>query len=153
MRTVLQRVKSARLYIEGKVFSEIGRGILALVCVEKGDDEKTLEWMAEKIVNLRIFPDEEGKFNKNLKDVEGEVLLVPNFTLCGYLKKGTRPSFHLAENPERGKILIKKLKEKILYKGISVKEGLFGAFMEIELINDGPVTIILTYPNKKEDIL
>ncbi|MGC9109053.1 MAG: D-aminoacyl-tRNA deacylase [Caldimicrobium sp.] len=146
MKAVIQRVKKAKVFIESKVFSEIGRGLLVLVCIEKGDDEKSLTWMAEKIVNLRIFSDEEGKFNLSVKDVSGEVLLVSNFTICGHLKKGTRPSFHLAEEPEKAKILIERLAMLIREKGIPVKEGLFAAHMEIELINDGPVTIILQYP-------
>ncbi|MGB9761580.1 MAG: D-aminoacyl-tRNA deacylase [Caldimicrobium thiodismutans] len=146
MKAVIQRVKKAKVFIESKVFSEIGRGLLVLVCIEKGDDEKSLTWMAEKIVNLRIFSDGEGKFNLSVRDVSGEVLLVSNFTICGHLKKGTRPSFHLAEEPEKAKILIERLANFIRERGIPVKEGLFAAHMEIELINDGPVTIILQYP-------
>lgn len=143
MKAVIQRVKLARVLIEGKIYSEIGKGLLALVCAEKGDDERVVEWMAEKLVNLRIFSDEEGKFNRNVKDISGEILLVSNFTVCGYLKKGTRPSFHLAEEPERAKALIEELAGKIRERGVSVKEGVFGAHMEIELINDGPVTLYL----------
>ncbi|MEZ0344885.1 MAG: D-aminoacyl-tRNA deacylase [Caldimicrobium sp.] len=143
MKAVIQRVKLARVLIEGKIYSEIGKGLLALICAEKGDDERVVEWMAEKLVNLRIFSDEEGKFNRNVKDISGEILLVSNFTVCGYLKKGTRPSFHLAEEPERAKALIEELAGKIRERGVSVKEGVFGAHMEIELINDGPVTLYL----------
>lgn len=146
MKAVIQRVKSARVIIEGKIYSEIEKGLLALVCAERGDDERVVEWMAEKLVNLRIFPDEEGKFNRNVKDISGEILLVSNFTICGHLKKGTRPSFHLAEEPEKAKVLLEELAKKIKEKGIPVKEGVFGAFMEIELINDGPVTLFLQYP-------
>jgi len=106
--------------------------------------------MAEKIVSLRVFPDEEGKFNRSLKDISGEVLLVPNFTVCGYLKKGTRPSFHLAEEPEKAKVLLERLSALIREKGIPVKEGVFGANMEIELVNDGPVTLYLEKSNPSE---
>ncbi|BAU24102.1 D-tyrosyl-tRNA(Tyr) deacylase [Caldimicrobium thiodismutans] len=143
MKAVIQRVKFARVLIEGKVFSEIGRGLLALVCAERGDDENVLSWIAEKLVNLRIFPDADGKFNLNVKDISGEILLVSNFTICGQLKKGTRPSFHLSEEPELAKALLEKLAEKIRKKGVPLKEGVFGAHMEIELVNDGPVTIYL----------
>lgn len=146
MKAVIQRVKFARVLIEGKVFSEIGRGLLVFVCAERGDDEKALSFMAEKLVSLRIFPDEAGKFNLSVKDLSGEILLVSNFTVCGLLRKGTRPSFHLAEEPERAKALLEKLAEKIREKGVSVREGVFGAHMEIELVNDGPVTLFLQYP-------
>ncbi len=146
MKVVIQRVKFARVLIGGEPFSEIKKGLLVLVCVERGDDEKVLSWMAEKLINLRIFSDNEGKFNLNVKDVSGEILLVSNFTICGYLKKGTRPSFHLAEEPERAKAILEELAKKIREKGVSVKEGVFGAHMEIELLNDGPVTLFIQYP-------
>jgi len=150
MKAVIQRVKRARVFVEGRVISEIGRGLLVLLCVERGDGERELSWMAEKIVSLRVFPDEEGKFNRSLKDVSGEVLLVSNFTVCGHLKKGTRPSFHLAEEPERAKALLERLSAFIREKGIMVKEGIFGAHMEIELVNDGPVTLYLEKSNPSE---
>lgn len=153
MKAVVQRVKLARVLIKGEVYSEIGRGLLALVCAERGDDEKVLEWMAEKLVNLRFFPDSEGKFNLSIRDISGEILLVSNFTVCGYLKKGTRPSFHLAEDPEKAKALLEKLAEKIRERGVLVKEGVFGAHMEIELINDGPVTLFIEKTLKKDLIL
>lgn len=143
MKAVIQRVKKAQVWVENKIISEIGPGIVVLCCVEKGDDDKVLDWMAEKLVSLRIFPDEEGKFNKSLKDVDGEILLVSNFTICGCLKKGTRPSFHLAEEPRRAENLLKILAKKIEEKGIKVKEGVFGGYMEVFLTNDGPVTLIL----------
>ncbi len=143
MKLVIQRVKKASVWVEDKLVSEIKFGLLVLVCCEKGDDEKTLDWVANKLVNLRIFSDEEGKFNLSVKDVGGEILLVSNFTVCGYLKKGTRPSFHLAEEPERAKELLNRLAKKIEERGIPVKEGIFGAQMEIYLINDGPVSLHL----------
>lgn len=143
MKAVIQRVKKAHVLVGNEIVSEIGLGLLVLCCVEKGDDEKVLEWMAEKLVNLRIFPDEQGKFNKSLKDIKGEILLVSNFTICGCLKKGTRPSFHLAEEPQKAENLLKILAKKIEEKGIKVKEGIFGGYMEVFLINDGPVTLVL----------
>jgi len=148
---VVQRVSSAEVRVEGQVVSRIGRGLLVLVCVERGDDEEILKWFADKIVRLRIFPDGEGKFNLSLKDVEGEVLLVSNFTVCGILKKGTRPSFHLAEEPSRAEDLLLKLKARIEEVGVSAKLGVFGANMEVGLINDGPVTLILERSRKAEE--
>ncbi|MFN4132528.1 MAG: D-aminoacyl-tRNA deacylase [Caldimicrobium sp.] len=149
MKVVLQRVKQARVIIEEKIYQEIGLGLLALVCIERGDDEEVLSWVAEKIAHLRIFPDEKGKFNLSIKDVGGEILLVSNFTLCGELKKGTRPSFHLAEDPMVAKEKLERLVDMLKQKNLVVKEGVFGAHMEIELINDGPVTIILEKVGKK----
>ncbi len=143
MKAVIQRVKKARVIVEKEVFSEIGKGLLVLLCVEKGDGEKEIEWFAKKILSLRIFEDDEGKFNLSLQDIKGEVLLVSNFTVCGILKKGTRPSFHLAEEPEKAKEILEKLKERIEKEGFSVKTGKFKAHMEIELVNDGPVTLFL----------
>ncbi len=150
MKIVIQRVKKASVVVNAKTISEINQGLLVLACVEKVDDEKTLDWIAEKIVNLRIFSDESGKFNLSIKDIKGEILLVSNFTVCGFLKKGTRPTFHLASEPEKAKKFLKILSEKIKNKGIPVKEGIFGAYMEVHLINDGPVTLYLEYPRKND---
>jgi D-tyrosyl-tRNA(Tyr) deacylase len=150
MKAVIQRVKKASILVESELISEIGYGLLVLACVEREDDEKVLDWIAEKIVNLRIFPDKNGKFNLSIKDIKGEILLISNFTICGLLKKGTRPTFHLAGEPEKAEKLLKTLSEKIKNKGISVKEGVFGAYMEVHLINDGPVTLYLEYPRKND---
>uniref|UniRef100_A0A7V6CEA0 D-aminoacyl-tRNA deacylase n=1 Tax=Thermodesulfobacterium geofontis TaxID=1295609 RepID=A0A7V6CEA0_9BACT len=150
MKVVIQRVKKASILVESKLISEIGYGLLVLACVERGDDEEVLDWITEKIINLRIFPDENGKFNLSIKDIKGEILLVSNFTVCGLLKKGTRPTFHLAGEPEKAERFLKILSEKIKNKGISVKEGIFGAYMEVHLINDGPVTLYLEYPRKND---
>ncbi|QER41790.1 D-tyrosyl-tRNA(Tyr) deacylase [Thermodesulfobacterium sp. TA1] len=151
MKAVIQRVKEASVSVEGKIVSQINQGLLVLACVEKGDDEKIVDWMADKVINLRIFPDQQGKFNLSLKDLNGEILLISNFTVCGHLKKGTRPSFHLAEEPTKAEATLRLLAEKIRQKGLMVKEGIFGAHMEIFLVNDGPVTIVLekTKPSKE----
>ena len=150
MKAVIQRVKKASILVESKLISEIGYGLLVLACIEREDDEKVLDWIAEKIVNLRIFPDENGKFNLSIKDIKGEILLFSNFTVCGLLKKGTRPTFHLSSEPEKAEKFLKMLSEKIKNRGISVKEGIFGAYMEVHLINDGPVTLYLEYPRKND---
>ncbi len=148
MKVVIQRVKKASVIVDDQTISKINHGLLVLACVEKGDNEKVLDWIAEKLVNLRIFSDEKGKFSLNIKDVNGEILLISNFTVCGFLKKGTRPTFHLAESPEVAKDLLSKLAQKIREKEVSVKEGVFGAYMQIKLVNDGPVTLFLEYPRK-----
>ncbi len=143
MKVIIQRVKSAELIINSKIISKIKQGLVVFACVEKGDDLNTIDWFAEKLTNLRVFPDKDGKFNLSVKEIGGEILLVSNFTICGILKKGTRPSFHNAENPEIAKNLLEILAKKIRDKGISVKEGVFGAHMKIKLINDGPVTLYI----------
>lgn len=143
MKCVLQRVKKASVTIENKLYSEIKQGILVLACVEKEDTEEKIEWMSNKIVNLRIFEDETGKMNKSVKDIEGELLVVSQFTLAGDCKKGTRPSFDKAEKPEIAKQMYEKMINKLKSLNIETKTGVFQAMMDIELINDGPVTIIL----------
>ncbi len=143
MRAVIQRVKGARVRVEGRTVGSIGRGVLAFVGVEKGDDRKDLEYMARKIVNLRIFEDQKGQMNLSLKDVGGEVLLVSQFTLLGDARKGRRPSFERAEEPGRAEELYLALGELIEREGIRVERGIFRAMMEVDLVNDGPVTILL----------
>lgn len=143
MKCLIQRVKNASCTIDGKLYSSINAGILALVGIEKGDTIEQVEWMAKKVVNLRIFEDENEKMNKSLIDINGEMLIVSQFTLCGDCKKGTRPSFDKSEKPE----LANKLYEEFvtLVKGLNVNVGTgkFGAIMEISLLNDGPVTFML----------
>ncbi|MCS7149980.1 MAG: D-aminoacyl-tRNA deacylase [Caldimicrobium sp.] len=143
MKAVIQRVKWARVLVEDGILAHISKGILVLLCVEKGDNEKTIDWMVDKLLNLRIFPDDEGKLNRSIKDVGGEILLVSNFTVCGELKKGTRPSFHLAEEPSKAQNILEEMRRRLADRGVSVKTGLFGAHMEVELLNDGPVTLVL----------
>jgi len=143
MKCVLQRVKKASVTIENELYSEIKQGILVLACVEKEDTEEKIEWMSNKIVNLRIFEDETGKMNKSVKDIGGELLVVSQFTLAGDCKKGTRPSFDKAEKPEIAKKMYEKMINKLKSLNIETKTGVFQAMMDIELINDGPVTIIL----------
>ncbi|MFN3406623.1 MAG: D-aminoacyl-tRNA deacylase, partial [Caldimicrobium sp.] len=106
--------------IKGQVFSEIKKGLVVFVCIERGDEEDAISWMAEKIASIRIFPDETGKFNKNIKDVGGEVLVISNFTLCGELKKGTRPSFHLAEEPTLAQNKLATFVQMLKEKGLIV---------------------------------
>jgi len=144
MRIVLQRVKEANVKVEGRVVAEIGRGLLLLVGFERGETPD-LQKAAEKCINLRIFEDEEGKMNKSLIECGYEVLVVPNFTLAGDIRKGRRPSFDSAEEPHRANSLFEEFFNILEKKGISVKKGIFGARMEIHLINEGPVTFILDY--------
>ena len=140
---LLQRVKRSSVTIDNELYSEIGAGILVLFGVEKGDEKEKADKIADKISKLRIFEDESGKMNKSVTDISGEILVVSQFTLAGNCSKGTRPSFDNAEEPKRAKEIYEYFIEKLKEKGLTVKHGVFGAMMDVELINDGPVTFIL----------
>ncbi len=143
MKVLIQRVKSASVRIDGKIFSSIEQGILSLVGIEKGDTESQVDKLASKIVNLRIFSDEQGKMNKSLLDINGQMLIVSQFTLCGDCKKGTRPSFDKSEEPKRAEELYELFIKKVSNTGIKTATGKFAAMMDVELVNDGPVTFML----------
>jgi len=143
MRIVLQRVKQAAVAVEKQTVGQINKGVCLLVGVEKGDTEEEARYLAHKIVELRIFPDEEGKMNLSLLDIRGEALAVSQFTLAASLKKGRRPSFDSAEDPERAESLFRYFIGLLKEKGIKVETGVFGALMDVHLVNDGPVTFIL----------
>ncbi|EDM23077.1 D-tyrosyl-tRNA(Tyr) deacylase [Caminibacter mediatlanticus TB-2] len=139
MKAVIQRVKSSKVIVNKKIIEEINKGLTVLIGFEKEDTEEKLQKMAKKILNLRLF---EEKFSKNVLEINGEILLIPNFTIPAITKKGTRPNFQNSMPPNEAKIFFEKLKS-ILQKNITTKAGIFGADMEVEIINDGPVTIIL----------
>ena len=143
MKVLIQRVKKAGVNIDGKPYSEIGKGILALVGIEKGDTKEVVEKLANKTANLRIFPDENDKMNRSLLDVNGEMLIVSQFTLCGDCKKGTRPSFDKSAPPDIANELYEYYVSKIQSYGIKTGTGKFAAMMDVSLINDGPVTFML----------
>lgn len=143
MKIVLQRVKRAAVEVQGRVAAEIGRGVCLLVGVERGDAEDDAQYLARKIVELRIFPDAEGKMNLSLLDARGEVLAVSQFTLAASLDKGRRPGFDRAEAPQRAEKLFLHLVSLMKETGVEVKTGVFGALMEVHLVNDGPVTFFL----------
>ncbi len=143
MKGLIQRVKRASVTIDGELYSKIGHGILVLLGVEKGDSEENAEKLADKISKLRIFEDENEKMNLSVQDINGEILVVSQFTLAGDCKKGTRPSFDKAELPQRANELYEYFTELVKQKNIPTKTGVFGAMMEVELINDGPVTFMV----------
>jgi len=142
MRALVQRVSSARVVVEGAVAGEIGNGLLVFVCAMRGDTEKESEWLARKLVNLRIFRDEADRMNRSLADVGGAALIVSQFTLAAETK-GNRPGFSTAAPPEEGKRLYETFSANVAALGIPVANGIFGADMRVELANDGPVTIWL----------
>ena len=143
MRAVIQRVKSAQVYVDGRLSGKIGSGLLVFVGVGKGDNETDISYMVSKLPDLRIFEDTSGKFNLSLKEMNGEILIVSQFTLYGDCRKGRRPSFTDAEEPAAAKNLYERLITKLREQGIPVQTGEFQAKMEVHLVNDGPVTLLL----------
>ena len=143
MRAVLQRVSSARVLVEGSVTGEIGPGLVVLLAVGREDTAATAASMAEKIVNLRIFGDDQGKMNRSLLDADGAVLAVSQFTLYGDARGQRRPSFIQAAPPEQGKALYEEFVRALLALGVRVATGVFQTHMSVEIVNDGPVTILL----------
>jgi D-aminoacyl-tRNA deacylase len=146
MRAVIQRVSSCRVVVSGAVVGQIGRGLLVLLGVRTGDTEAQARWLADKIVGLRIFEDDQGKMNVSVADVGGSVLVVSQFTLYADCEKGRRPSFIDAARPEVAEPLYVGFVNAIRLHGVPVATGRFGAMMQVELVNDGPVTLILDAP-------
>jgi len=151
MKVLIQRVHRAKVTIDNKITGSINKGLLLLIGISEDDIEKDLDYLADKCVNLRIFEDENGKMNKSLLDVKGEILAVSQFTLMADTRKGRRPSFINAANPKKGKLYYEEFVDKLKQFGVKVECGIFGAMMDVELINNGPVTIMLESKSKKSD--
>lgn len=147
MKLVIQRVKSASVSIDGWVYNAIQQGLLLLVGVGPEDQQEDLDYAVRKIVNMRIFSDDEGKMNLSVKDIQGEILSVSQFTLFADTKKGNRPAFTGAAKPDMAEAFYQEFNQE-LAKEVPVEAGVFGADMQVELVNDGPVTIILDTKNK-----
>ena len=143
MKIVLQRVKNASVTINSELYSSINQGLLVLIGIEKGDTPIDIEKYSQKISKLRIFPDKNDKMNLSIQDISGEILVVSQFTLAGDCKKGTRPSFDKSASPDEAQNLYNMFIEQLKALGLPVKTGVFGAQMDVALVNDGPVTFIL----------
>jgi|SRR4051812_26423643 D-tyrosyl-tRNA(Tyr) deacylase len=143
MRAVIQRVSKASVTVDGQVVGKIGRGLLVLLGIGRGDEQNEAILLAEKITNIRIFPDQAGRFNRSLLDINGEVLAISQFTLYAETRRGRRPSFSDAAPPEIAAPLVDNFIEALRTRGLAVASGIFGAHMYIDLQNDGPVTIVL----------
>lgn len=147
MRILVQRSKNSKVKVNDDIVGQIEHGLTLLIGFTKGDDEKIIDYMADKVINLRIFNDEMGIMNKSLIDIEGSILSISQFTLYGDASKGRRPSYIKALNGEEAINLYNLFNEKLKEKHIHVETGIFGADMQVELINDGPVTILLEKEN------
>ena len=147
MRALLQRVSRASVTVEGRVVGAIGRGFVILLGVTHADGQAQADWLARKIAGLRLFEDPEGKMNLGLADVGGQVLVVSQFTLYGDARKGRRPSFTDAARPEQAEPLVDYFAQRLRGHGLTVEMGVFGAMMEVEIHNDGPVTMMLEREN------
>ena len=143
MRTLIQRVSEASVTVDGQVTGSIDQGYVILVGVTHDDSKEKAEWLANKIVGLRLFEDDAGKMNWSIADIDGSVLVVSQFTLYANASKGRRPSFTGAAHPDHAQPLVSLLAHEIEDKGIHVETGIFGAMMSVEIINDGPVTLML----------
>lgn len=143
MRVLVQRVTSANVKVDNKVVGEINRGLLLLVGFTQSDTSKEIDYMVDKVINLRIFDDENGVMNKSLLDTKGSILSVSQFTLYADATKGRRPSYINALNGDKAIILYDEFNKKLKEKNVKVETGIFGADMQVELINDGPITIML----------
>jgi D-tyrosyl-tRNA(Tyr) deacylase len=149
MKALVQRVSSASVEVGGKTEACIGTGLLVLVGFRQEDTPRDLDWMREKLVGLRVFPDDDGLMNLSLTDIDGEMLVVSQFTLHANTRKGKRPSFVAAAPPVTANMLYRVFIQKIIEAGIKVSEGVFGAAMRVILVNDGPVTIMVDSPSEQ----
>lgn len=145
MKAVLQRVSQAQVAVDGQIVGQIRRGLLVFLGVAQADDAQAVRYMCDKILNLRIFPDEDGKMNLSVTDVQGEIMLVSQFTLLGNTRKGRRPNFIAAAEPARAEALYAAAQAMLAHR-VPVATGVFGAMMDVSLVNDGPVTLIIESP-------
>ncbi|MGM0431689.1 MAG: D-aminoacyl-tRNA deacylase [Spirochaetota bacterium] len=143
MKAVVQRVSQAKITVEDTLVSSVGKGLLVYLGACENDTETDMAYITRKLAKLRIFPDDQGKMNRCITDTEGEVLLVSQFTLCADTRKGNRPSFNGAMEPEQARLMLVEVGRQLEAYKIPVKTGIFGAHMMVEYVNDGPVTIIL----------
>jgi len=143
MKALVQRVSESAVKVEGRAVASTGRGMLVLIGVEKGDTPQDLDFLVNKVANLRIYEDGDGKMNLSLKDIEGEAMVVSQFTLAADTRKGNRPSFANAEEPEKAQAMYLEFAKKLGESGIKVSTGEFAAHMAVSLVNDGPVTIMI----------
>lgn len=148
MKAVIQRVSEAHVKVDGEITGEISHGLLLLIGIDEEDEKTDADWLVQKILNLRVFGDEEGKLNLSVLDISGGILCISQFTLIADYKKGNRPSFIKAAKPEKAIPLFEYFKTEIAKSGLKIESGIFGADMKVSLLNDGPVTIVMDSKTK-----
>jgi len=148
MRVVIQRVSEASVKVDNKIVGEVGKGLMLLIGVDESDENPDADWLVKKILDVRIFSDEEGKMNHSIKDINGEILCISQFTLISDYKKGNRPSYIKAARPDKAIPLFEYFKEELKKSGLKIESGIFGADMKVSLINDGPVTLVFDSKTK-----
>ncbi|AJW64636.1 D-tyrosyl-tRNA(Tyr) deacylase [Elizabethkingia miricola] len=148
MKVVIQRVSESEVVVENQSAGKIGKGFMLLIGIDENDEKQDADWLVQKILNLRVFGDEEGKLNLSILDIKGELLCISQFTLIADYKKGNRPSFIKAAKPDKAIPLFEYFKEEIAKSGLKTESGIFGADMKVSLINDGPVTIVMDSKTK-----
>lgn len=148
MKIVVQRVKNANVKVDGKIVGEISEGLMLLIGVCEDDDKSDADWLVKKILDLRIFSDNDGKMNRSVKDISGEILCISQFTLISEYKKGNRPSYIRAAKPEKAIPLFDYVKDELKKSDLKIESGIFGADMKVSLLNDGPVTLVLDSKTK-----
>ncbi|MDV2448999.1 D-tyrosyl-tRNA(Tyr) deacylase [Elizabethkingia anophelis] len=148
MKVVIQRVSESEVVVENQSVGKIGKGFMLLIGIDESDEKQDADWLVQKILNLRVFGDEEGKLNLSILDIKGELLCISQFTLIADYKKGNRPSFIKAAKPDKAIPLFEYFKEEIAKSGLKTESGIFGADMKVSLVNDGPVTIVMDSKTK-----
>jgi len=148
MKVVIQRVSESSVRVDGEIVGAIGRGLMLLVGIDENDSLADADWLVQKILNLRIFGDDEGKMNLSIKDIAGELLCISQFTLMAEYRKGNRPSFIRAARPDQAVPIFEYFKQEIAKSGLKTESGIFGADMKVSLVNDGPVTIVMDSATK-----
>lgn len=149
MRVVIQRVSEASVKVDNQIVGEIGKGLMLLIGVDESDENSDADWLVKKILDVRVFSDDEGKMNHSVKDINGEILCISQFTLISDYKKGNRPSYIKAARPEKAIPLFEYFKEELKKSGLKTESGIFGADMKVSLINDGPVTLVFDSKTKQ----
>lgn len=148
MKVIIQRVSESEVKVDGNTVGKIGAGFMLLVGIDEEDENTDADWLVQKIINLRVFGDEDGKLNLSILDIKGEILCISQFTLIADYKKGNRPSFIKAAKPDKAIPLFEYFKKEIAKNGVKTESGIFGADMKVSLINDGPVTIVMDSKTK-----
>jgi D-tyrosyl-tRNA(Tyr) deacylase len=148
MKVVLQRVSESNVKVDNEIVGKIKKGLMLLIGVDEGDEKSDADWLVKKVIDVRVFSDEDGKMNHSVKDISGEILCISQFTLISDYKKGNRPSYIKAAKPDKAVPLFEYFKEELKKSGLKIESGIFGADMKVSLINDGPVTLVFDSKTK-----